>query len=114
MHERSVAKREGVPERGNLASGMSACCRGAAIVCGRVQGVGFRYAATVAARRLCLTGYVCNAADGTVRTVAEGSTDDVRAYRHWLQQGPLGAGVREVLWEEGPYLAEFQRFETTW
>ncbi len=89
-------------------------CRGAAIVSGRVQGVGFRYAATAAARRLRLTGYVRNAPDGTFRTVAEGRTDDVRAFRDWLQQGPPGASVREVLLEEGPYLAEFQRFETTW
>ena len=93
---------------------MSDHCRGAAIVSGRVQGVGFRYAANAAARRLRLTGYVRNAPDGTVRTVAEGPTEDVRAYRAWLQHGPPGAAVREVLWEEGRYLAEFQRFEVTW
>ena len=89
-------------------------CRGAGIVSGRVQGVGFRYAATAAARRLALTGYVRNAPDGTVRTVAEGRIADVRAYRDWLQHGPPGADVRTVLWDEAPYLAEFQRFETTW
>ena len=88
--------------------------RGAAIVFGRVQGVGFRYAAARAARGLQLTGYVHNAADGTVRTVAEGPTEQVREYLAWLRRGPPGAHVSDVQWDEGPFLDEFQRFDITW
>jgi acylphosphatase len=89
-------------------------CRGAAIVSGRVQGVGFRHAACTAARALRLTGYVCNAADGTVRTVAEGPVQQVRAYLVWLRQGPPGGFVADVQWDEAPWLDEFHRFEITW
>ncbi len=39
---------------------------------GRVQGVGFRFTAEVAARRLKLNGWVSNLTDGRVEVVAEG------------------------------------------
>ncbi|MFA5339595.1 MAG: acylphosphatase [Candidatus Omnitrophota bacterium] len=39
---------------------------------GRVQGVGFRFATEVAARRLKLSGWASNLKDGRVEVVAEG------------------------------------------
>jgi acylphosphatase len=42
---------------------------------GHVQGVGFRWFARGAARRLGLQGHAVNLADGTVEVVVEGSRD---------------------------------------
>jgi acylphosphatase len=71
------------------------------VVSGRVQGVGFRYAAVREARRLGLTGWVRNTEDGKVEAVAEGDSESVRVFLEWCHQGPLGARVTTVQhWEE--------------
>jgi acylphosphatase len=70
-------------------------------VTGRVQGVGFRYAAFHVARQLGLTGYVRNNPDGTVYMEVEGSEDKLEEYRHWCHSGPSAARVEEVLCEGG-------------
>jgi acylphosphatase len=77
---------------------------------GIVQGVGFRYATVFEARRLQVTGYVRNASDGSVETLAEGAERDVAAFLAWLKQGPPGAVVREVTTEERPYTGGYDRF----
>ncbi|HXH86590.1 MAG TPA: acylphosphatase, partial [Nitrospira sp.] len=63
---------------------------------GRVQGVGFRYFAHAAARRLELVGYVKNVPDGTVRVYAEGTRASLVEFLRQMQQGPAGAIVREA------------------
>jgi len=65
-------------------------------VAGRVQGVGFRYFAHEAARRLALVGYVMNLRDGGVRAYAEGPREALEAFLHQMERGPAGASVREV------------------
>lgn len=67
-----------------------------AIVRGRVQGVGFRYAACAEARRLGLRGWVRNLPDGSVETCAEGPPASVAAYCEWLASGPTLARVAGV------------------
>jgi acylphosphatase len=47
---------------------------------GRVQGVGFRYAALQVAREFEVNGYAENLADGRVRVEVEGGAADVDAY----------------------------------
>ena len=47
---------------------------------GRVQGVGFRYAAQRIAEGFAVAGYVKNLPDGAVELVAEGLTDAVDRY----------------------------------
>jgi acylphosphatase len=47
---------------------------------GRVQGVGFRYAALQVAREFEVSGYVANLADGRVQLEAEGTPEEVAAY----------------------------------
>lgn len=46
---------------------------------GRVQGVGFRYRAVDAARKIGLTGWVKNEYDGTVLMEAQGTPEKINA-----------------------------------
>jgi acylphosphatase len=55
---------------------------------GRVQGVGFRYAMTVEARRLGLTGWVRNRRDGSVEAFACGVPAALDALVEWAERGP--------------------------
>jgi acylphosphatase len=66
------------------------------VVSGRVQGVGFRYAALREARRLGLVGWARNTPDGQVEIVAEGPDDAVQAFVTWCHQGPPSARVTAV------------------
>jgi acylphosphatase len=68
---------------------------------GRVQGVAFRANTQYQARRLGLTGWVRNCADGTVELLAEGEPSMVQQLVTWCQAGPPGAYVThlEVYWE---------------
>lgn len=65
-------------------------------VVGRVQGVGFRWFARVAARRLQLAGWVMNLADGSVEIAASGRQDKLDEFRRLLCRGPNGAAVTAV------------------
>ncbi|MGH8453930.1 MAG: acylphosphatase [Nevskiales bacterium] len=65
-------------------------------VSGRVQGVGFRYAALHEARRLGLCGWVCNLPDGRVEILAQGAGEFLDRFYGWLQQGPPAARVTGV------------------
>lgn len=67
-----------------------------ATVEGRVQGVGFRYHVRRAAAELPVTGWVANAADGSVRCVAEGPRPALEALLAVLAAGPPGARVESV------------------
>ena len=78
-------------------SGKSAkLVRGRFVCHGGVQGVGFRYTACDAARRLGVAGWVRNLPDGTVEAVAEGSPAAVAAFAAWCRQGPSMARVTRV------------------
>jgi acylphosphatase len=77
---------------------------------GRVQGVGFRYAAIAEARHLGITGWVRNTHDGDVELVAEGSADRLRRLLTWCHTGPPGARVTQVAPEWRPFAGEFEGF----
>lgn len=64
-----------------------------------MQGVGFRWSAAGEARRLGLTGWVRNRADGAVEGVAQGPPEALERLRAWLAQGPPASRVDTVLWE---------------
>ena len=80
------------------------------LIAGRVQGVGYRFHAQVAAEALGLTGWVANLADGRVRSVAEGPKPQLQRWLVELRRGPSGARVGgiEVTW--GPATDHFDRF----
>ena len=66
------------------------------VIKGKVQGVGFRWFARVAARRLELKGWVKNLVDGSVEVAADGPPDRLEMFRRQLTQGPDGARVESL------------------
>lgn len=79
-------------------------------VSGRVQGVGFRYFAHDAARRLRLVGYVTNLPDGSVRAYAEGPREALTEFLRQMEHGPAGAHVREERSHWGPATGQYTYF----
>jgi acylphosphatase len=73
---------------------MSQCRR--FFVTGSVQGVFYRVATQVTARRLGLSGWVRNLADGNVELVACGEAAKLKELEQWLWQGPPRARVAQV------------------
>ncbi len=66
-------------------------------VCGRVQGVGFRYAAAEEARRLRIALLAArNEPDDSVYLEAEGEAAGVDAFLAWCRKGPPAAKVKRV------------------
>ena len=63
---------------------------------GRVQGVGFRYAAYRQAQALGLTGWVRNVVDGSVEAEFEGSRPRLEEMQSWCEIGPPYAQVDAV------------------
>ena len=63
---------------------------------GRVQGVGFRWFATNAARGLGLAGWVRNLPDGSVEALAAGPEPALVAFENALRVGPAGSHVESV------------------
>lgn len=66
------------------------------VIAGRVQGVGFRWFARVAARRLELRGWVRNREDGSVEIAAEGPQEKLDQFRRQLSRGPDAAQVETI------------------
>ena len=63
---------------------------------GCVQGVAFRACTRELARRLGLTGYARNLADGSVEVLACGEAAALDELGRWLQHGPPAARVDAV------------------
>ena len=63
---------------------------------GRVQGVFFRASTQREARRLGLTGWVKNRADGGVEFCAEGEEEELKELVAWANKGPSAARVERV------------------
>jgi len=80
---------------------------------GRVQGVGFRFSAVDAARRLGLTGWVRNTHDGDVELEAEGERHKLERFVVWCHAGPPGARVSDVHQQWLPHRGDFDAFRIT-
>lgn len=66
------------------------------LVKGRVQGVYFRALATLTATELGIRGHVENLADGSVKIVAEGTTENLEKLIEWCGEGSPRAKVESV------------------
>jgi acylphosphatase len=80
-------------------------------VTGTVQGVGYRFFAVRAARRLGLFGWVKNRSNGSVEIVAEGPAGMLKDFVAELRRGPASADVAAVNVLSEPYRAEFKDFD---
>ncbi len=80
------------------------------IVCGWVQGVGYRWFARRHALALGINGYVKNLKDGSVEIWAEADESILMEVEPLLKAGPPGARVREVSVEDVAINGRFQGF----
>ena len=81
------------------------------IYSGQVQGVGFRYTVKSVATGFDLTGSVRNLPDGGVELIAEGSKDELEAFRQAIRESGLEHFIRQedISWQEAS--SEFRGFE---
>lgn len=93
MTTQFIPPRDGIASRDPLQPRM---VRRHILVTGLVQGVGFRYEALRAARRLGLTGWVRNNPDGSVELEAQGDSRSVEEFIDLLWQGPRWSRVDDV------------------
>lgn len=76
---------------------------------GRVQGVGFRYAAARLASGYAVAGFVRNLRDGRVELAAEGEADEVQNFLAALAQHMAGNIAAHTIHDEPP--ADYRGFE---
>jgi acylphosphatase len=79
-------------------------------IIGRVQGVGFRYSALLAAHQFGIKGYIRNLADGSVYIEAEGTERQLEDFISWCKKGPPRAKIFHVSTLQGS-LQSFNEFE---
>lgn len=80
---------------------------------GHVQGVGFRYTAKTVATGFDITGVIRNLPDGRVELAAEGSHEELEAFRLAIRDAGLAGLIRDehVQWADAKH--EFRGFEIT-
>ena len=78
---------------------------------GNVQGVGFRYTVKSVATGFDVTGTVRNLTGGGVELVAEGTRDELDAFRQAIRESGLDHFIRDeqLSWAEA--VGEFRGFE---
>jgi len=78
---------------------------------GKVQGVFFRQAMKVAAKKNRVSGWVKNLKDGRVEAIIEGDDAGVSSMVEWCHAGPANARVEDVEIRNEKYKEEFAKFE---
>ena len=83
------------------------------VICGRVQGVGFRFFTREAALREGMTGWVRNLPDGRVEAWVEGESEAVTRVERAMRSGPAGARVEEVVVDVEDAAGTYKGFSIT-
>ena len=78
---------------------------------GKVQGVFFRQALKVMAKKKNVFGCVKNLKDGRVEAILEGEDVNVSSLVEWCHEGPANARVEDVEIRNEKYKGEFSKFE---
>ena len=78
---------------------------------GHVQGVGFRYTAKTIAAGFEITGAVRNLPDGRVELVAEGTREELEAFRKAIREAGLAGFIRDENINWSGAQNEFRGFE---
>jgi acylphosphatase len=80
-------------------------------VTGKVQGVFFRQALKVMAKKNNVSGWVKNLKDGRVEAVLEGDDEKVGRLVEWSHGGPANARVEDVEIRNEKFTGEFSKFD---
>lgn len=78
---------------------------------GKVQGVFFRQALKVMAKKNNIFGWVKNLKDGRVETILEGEDISVSHIIEWCHAGPANARVEDVEIRNEKFTGEFTKFD---
>ena len=78
---------------------------------GKVQGVFFRQAVKVTAKKNNITGWVRNLDDGRVEVLLEGDSESINTVVEWSNIGPANARVDEIKIKTKQFKNEFLSFE---
>jgi len=78
---------------------------------GKVQGVFFRQAMKVTAKKNHVSGWVKNLSDGRVEAILEGEDLAVSNVVEWCHAGPANARVEDVEIRNEKYKEEFAKFD---
>lgn len=81
------------------------------IYSGKVQGVGFRYATRMAAMGFEVAGTVRNLPDGRVELAAEGTREELEAFRQAIRDSGLEGFIRDEQINWSSATGEFRGFE---
>jgi len=80
-------------------------------VTGRVQGVFFRQALKVVAKKNLILGWVRNLDDGRVEAVLEGNEENLDRVIEWAHAGPANARVEDVVIRNEKIVGDFTAFD---
>lgn len=78
---------------------------------GKVQGVFFRQALKVMAKKNNVFGWVKNLKDGRVEAILEGDEEKVNRLIEWSHGGPANARVEDVEIRNEKFIGEFSKFD---
>jgi len=81
------------------------------LVSGKVQGVFFRQALKVVAKKNNVLGWVRNLKDGRVEAILEGDNKSINSVTEWTRIGPANSRVDDIEVSNEEFKNEFSTFD---